>query len=82
MTPHPVPRGRYPWWVKLSLWGLPNRAAVWAFVALSLAAAVGVAGYLLAVEHRRWYVGLLFLFAAAVYWLTIRWVDRNGSWDA
>jgi len=75
-----VSRDRYPWWVKASLWGLPNRAAVWAFVGLSVLAAVGCAAYAVAAGNSRWYAGLLFLLAALMYWLSIRWVDRHGSW--
>jgi hypothetical protein len=71
-------REEYPWWVKVSLWGLPNRAAVRVFVWLSVLAAVacGVYGF----WDGRFFVGLLFLLAALMYWLSIRWVDRNGSW--
>jgi hypothetical protein len=76
----PLNRPEYPWWVKLSLWQLPNRAAVWAFVWLSLAVAMILTAYLLYVGDSRWPVGLLFLLAAIPYWLSIRWVDRNGSW--
>jgi predicted transporter len=76
-----VPRDCYPWWVKVGLWGLPNRAAVWAFVWLSVLAAVGCVAYAVWVGHPRWYAGLLFLLAALMYWLAIRWVDRHGSWE-
>jgi len=76
-----VRREQYPWWVKASLWGLPNRSAVWAFVWLSVVAAAGATGYLKWVGSPRWYVGPLFLLAALMYWLSIRWMDQNGSWE-
>jgi predicted transporter len=79
--PHKIPRERYPWWVKVSLWGLPNKASVWAFVCLSLICAVGCVVYASTAGNPRWYAGLLFLLAALIYWLSIRWVDSNGSWD-
>ncbi|HEV3387122.1 MAG TPA: hypothetical protein VG097_20050 [Gemmata sp.] len=36
-----VPRGNYPWWVKLSMWGVPGRWGLWAFFVLSVALAIG-----------------------------------------
>ena len=76
----PVPKKRYPWWVKLSLWGLPNRAAVWAFVWLSVALAVLCVGYAVAAPDWRFFGGVGFLLSALMYWLSVRWVDRHGSW--
>jgi len=49
-----VPRSEYPLWVKLSLLGVPGRNGLWAFVGLSLAAAVACAVYgFLSVAVRR-----------------------------
>ncbi len=73
-----VPRSEYPWWVKLSMWGVPGRAGLWAFVALSVAAAAGCVAY--GFVDPRFFIGALFLFSALMYWLSIRWVDRYGSW--
>ena len=73
-----VPRIGYPWWVKLSLWGVPGRAGLWAFVALSVAASVGCVVY--GFWDRRFFFVVGFLFSALMYWLSIRWVDRHGSW--
>jgi hypothetical protein len=73
-----VPREEYPWWVKLSLWGVPNRAAAWVFVWLSVLLAVAFVAY--GFWDSRYFVGLLFLLAALWYWLALRWVDHNGSW--
>lgn len=64
--------------MKLSLWGLPNRAAVGVFVWLSVLLAVACVVY--GFWDSRYFVGLLFLPAALIYWQAIRWVDRNGSW--
>jgi hypothetical protein len=77
----PVPRDKYPWWVRLSIWGLPNRAAVWGFVWLSAALALGSVVYALIAGNPVMFVGLAFVVAALLYWLAIRWVDRHGSWD-
>jgi hypothetical protein len=76
-----VPYKHYPWWVKVSLWGLPGRASVLAFSWLSVLIAVATSAYFLWAGNRRWYVGLLFLAAALLYWQSVRWVDRHGSWE-
>ena len=77
----PMPRDQYPWWVKVSLWGLPSRAAVWAFVWISIALAIGCVCYAALMSNRRMFTGILFLIAAFMYWISIRWVDRHGSWN-
>ena len=75
-----IDRDDYPWWVKLSLWGVPGgRAGQWFFVGLSIACAL--VGILLGFWDLRFFLGGLFLLSALMYWLTIRWVDRHGSWD-
>jgi hypothetical protein len=74
-------RAQYPWWVKMGLWGLPNRPAVWGFVWLSVALAAVVPPYMFWAGYPRWPAGFLFLLAALAYWQTIRWVDRNGEWQ-
>ena len=76
-----VPRAQYPWWVKMGVWGLPNRGAVWLFVWQSIAAAIVVTAYMAWIRHPRWPAGLLFFFGAFMYWKAIRWVDRNGTWS-
>jgi hypothetical protein len=72
-------RSEHPLWVRLGLWGLPNRAAAWAFVWISLASAAACIVY--GLWNPRFLVGSLFVLAAIMYWLTIRWVDRNGTWE-
>jgi len=74
-----VPPSNYPWWVKVSMWGGLKRTGLWVFVALSIAAAVAsfVYGFW---DQRFYYLGPAFLVAALMYWLSIRWVDRYGSW--
>jgi hypothetical protein len=62
-----ISRAQYPWWVKVSLWGMPNRRAVLAFAWLSVAAAVYVNGFVAWVGNPRWYAGLLFVPAAWLY---------------
>jgi hypothetical protein len=73
-----VPRSAYPWWVRLSMLGVPGRGGLWAFVAISLICAAGSVAY--GFWDRRFFLGAAFLFSALMYWLSIRWVDRHGSW--
>lgn len=72
-------RNKWPIMVRISLWGLPNRAVAWAFVALSITIAVGGVVYGL-VDHR-YFIGSLMVFAALWYYLSIRWVDQNSGWS-
>ena len=75
-----VARANYPWWVKLSRWGVPGRGGLWACVAIALLAAVIL--FLYSVRHPRFvWVGVLAVLTALPYWLSIRWVDRHGSWN-
>ncbi|MEX0700835.1 MAG: hypothetical protein WD069_01955 [Planctomycetales bacterium] len=75
-----VPRDEYPWWVKVSMWGVPGRAGLWAFVVLSIACAAGSVAY--GFRDQRFFIIAVFCLLAAIpYWLSIRWVDRHGSWQ-
>jgi hypothetical protein len=76
-----VPYKGYPWWVKVSLWGLPSRGYALAFVWLSVLASAGACAYLRRTGHRVWSLGFLFLVGALLYSLSVRWVDRYGSWE-
>jgi hypothetical protein len=78
--PQPIPRSQYPLWVKLSLFGVPGRRGLWAFLVLSLGSAIACAAYGLR-DPRSFYLAGLFLVATFLYWSAIRWVDRHGSWD-
>ena len=71
-------RRERPLWVKLGLWGLPNRAAAWAFFWLSIAIAVGCVAY--GFVDWRFFAGGGMVFAALWYYLSIRWVDQNDRW--
>jgi hypothetical protein len=79
--PDRVSRAEYPWWVKVSIWGVPGRAGLLAFVGLSVAMAD--ASDLLGLWDWRFLCfGPPFLLTALMYWLAIRWIDRHGTWDA
>ena len=68
-----------PLWVKLGLWGLPNRVSAWVFFWLSLALAAGCVAY--GFRDGRFFLGGLLVFAALWYYLSIKWVDQHGSWS-
>ncbi len=67
--------------------GAGSRTAQWFFLWLSLAAAVGALLYGLVVSQSTLGVlialigGIGFVISAAMYWLTIRWIDRHGTWS-
>jgi hypothetical protein len=75
-----VPRSGYPLWVKLSLWGVPGRRGLWAFVIVSLAC--GVAALVYGLRDPRYFPAAIIGVAAVPYWLAIRWVDRHGTWES
>ena len=71
-------RRNYPLWVQFGLWGSPNRTTVWIWFWVAVGLALGSAVY--GFWNPRFFYGLLFLLSALMYWVTIRWVDRNGQW--
>jgi hypothetical protein len=73
-----VDRSRWPMMAQIGLWGLPNRAAAWAFFGLSIAIAAGCIGY--GFVDRRFFIGSILAFSALWYYLAIRWVEQNSSW--
>lgn len=72
-------REERPLWVKVGLWGLPNRASAWMFVWLSLALAVACVAY--GLVDGRFFLGGILVFAALWYYASIRWVDQYGQWS-
>lgn len=83
MSRRVVPPDEYPWWVQLSLWGVPyGRTGQWFFVAFALACAVGLVAYGVVEGRPRFLILSPFAAVAALpYWLSIRWIDRHGSWQ-
>lgn len=74
-----VDRSTWPLMVRLGLWGLSSRGAAWAFFWLSLAIALGCVAF--GFVHWRFFIGGGMVFAALWYYLSIRWVDRYGTWS-
>ncbi len=76
----PQSRAR-PWWVRFILWGLVTRSSVWACAWLCLVLALVSVAYAAMTGDRRWLIGGILVFGAIGYCLSIRWVDRHGSWS-
>jgi len=74
-----VDRAQWPMMVRLGLWGLPNRAAAWLFVWLSLAIAAGCFAY--GFVNPLAFIGVFMVFASLWYFLSIRWVDQHSRWS-
>jgi hypothetical protein len=77
------PKDQWPAWVKVGVLGSTSRTMMWFWTVASLifGGAIVVFG-LLQNEMTLVVLGAIGgLGAAGMYWLTIRWVDRNGSWD-
>ena len=68
-----------PWWVKVTLWGLPGRISAWFCVWLCLA--LGMAFVFLGLRDWRYSLGAVWLLGMLGYMRAIRWVDRNGGWQ-
>jgi hypothetical protein len=60
------------------LWGINSRAAALGFFWLCLGLGAGSVVYGFA--DIRAFKGAIFLLAAAWYWCSIRWADKNSGW--
>ena len=67
-----------PWWVKVTLWGLPNRASALFFVWLCVGLAL--VSVFLGFRDRRFSIGAVWILAAFGYLRAVRWVDEHGGW--
>jgi hypothetical protein len=72
-------RRKWPLWVRVGLWGVPDRVSAWTYLGISLAVAAVCIAY--GFVGRRFFLGGIMLVAAFHYYLCIRWVDRHGGWD-
>jgi signal peptidase I len=72
-------RSKWPLWVRTGLWGVPNRAAAWAFTSFCVVIAIGCVAY--GFVDRRFFRGGALALAALWYYLSIRWVDQHGRWS-
>lgn len=68
-----------PLWVRIGLWGLPNRGWAWAFFFLSLAISIGCFAY--GFVDPRFFIGVIFVLSSLWYYACIKWVDRHDRWE-
>jgi hypothetical protein len=73
---HPVAR---PWWVRVTLWGLPNRVSALSFVWLCVGFAM--ACVVLGFRNPLISLGAVSLLPALGYLRAVRWVDKHGGWS-
>ena len=69
-----------PLWVRVGLWGLPNRISAWVFFWLSIGIAVGCTAY--GFVDPPFFAGGLLVFAAWWYYASIRWADEHEGWSS
>jgi hypothetical protein len=74
MRPANRPFQTRPWWVKLGLWKVPNRAVAMFCMWISIAFATS---FLVTGAYGWCAYGI---FAAIWYWKSIDWVDKNDRW--
>jgi len=67
-------RKDWPWWVRLSLVGIPTRKAALVWCALAIVLGIGAAIFF---NDAEW---LVIWIAAILYYVPMKWVDRNGGW--
>ena len=72
-------RSHWPAWVRIGLWGINSRMAVWLFIAISFALAVGSCLYANTRNKPYFYWGSIFVLSGVWYYLALRWVEQNGG---
>jgi hypothetical protein len=80
-----LPPRHYPWWVRFMLLEASSRRALkfWGGMYLVAAAASALFGVLFEDDPTFGLIfAVVFVLLAVVHWLTIRWVDRHGSWSS
>jgi hypothetical protein len=73
------PAVKRPWWVRVTLLGLPSRASAMACVWCLLVLAIAVLNFGRRDIRLAWIVAPIAL-AGLGYALAIRWVDTHGGW--
>jgi hypothetical protein len=85
-----VPLAQYPWWVRFTFFTAPgagSRTGHRAYAGLSILLAILCVAAIMLVDLRERTALILaagaiaFVISAVWYVLSLRWVDRHGSWD-
>ncbi|MFO0937279.1 MAG: hypothetical protein U0798_12275 [Gemmataceae bacterium] len=80
-------RREWPYFVRLSLFGVPSRRAAWFYFWLCvgiavIGTAVGVFGMLFGVPRLSIFtISSIATLGAYPYYYSIRWVDLNSTWN-
>ena len=79
-----VPRENYPLWVKFTvLGGASSRNKALVYCALTVA--ISLVALILWLGNQRIYwltTGVIGIALSVLYPLTIRWIDRHGTWES
>lgn len=67
-----------PKWVKLALWGVPNRIAAWLCFWFTLQIVVSLIIY--SFWEPLFLISIIFIIGPIWYYLAIKWVDKKGKW--
>ena len=79
-----VPPEKYPMWVKFTMMGgASTRQKAWIYCGLTVVLALVCFALSFINQQINWVAaGILGLSLAALYPFAIRWIDRNGDWNA
>jgi hypothetical protein len=79
-----APPRQYPWWVRITMLGSSSRRALRFWSGMYLVSAVASVLYGIWFEDDLTFgllFAALFFLLALAHWLTIRWIDRHGTWS-
>ncbi len=78
----------YPLWVRLGLWGVNKRSTVkltavllFIFSVIELTYGLSLMNREIGMESKKIAFGTLLLIGFIQYFLTLRWMDKNGNWE-
>jgi hypothetical protein len=68
-------KNKYPWWVKVSLFGFSTRKSMLIMLFITLIINVFL------FYNSKYPLAIIFLIANFLYFISIRWVDKHGEWS-
>jgi hypothetical protein len=79
---------KYPWWVRLGIWGSYTRATITMLLWVTLLLGLVILVFEIVaspngestVESKSIFWGIIFLIGGIHYYLCRRWIDRHGDW--
>lgn len=67
-----------PSWVYWGLWGIKTRKVAMLFVYISIVLTLAIVPVGIALND---YLFIAFILVPLWYWLSIKWVDKNSTWE-